>query len=97
MQRVHRSENEFRIYSVEHPEAVISLAENECGDRTVVKLVQEDLDKSEQKWLFKGGTIESAHCKGSVIDISSSNSPNVHISSKDDAWSQVSLILDLYI
>ena len=95
MQRVPRSENEFRIYSVEHPEAVISLAENKCGDKTVVKLMQEDLDKSYQKWLFKGGTIESVHCKGSVIDISSSSVQNIHISSKDDAWTQVSLILDL--
>ena len=41
IQRVHRQENEFRIYSVQHPQAVISLSEANCTKTTVSRKVKQ--------------------------------------------------------
>ena len=80
----------FKIFSVENPTKVLSLAESiTCTNNTAVILREEGTEEDE-KWIVTvGGTIENVKCKGMVIDISSyQDGANIQDYKANNEWGQ---------
>ena len=80
----------FKIFSVENPTKVLSLAESiTCTNNTAVILREEGTEEDE-KWIVTGGgTIENFKCKGMVIDISSyQDGANIQDYKANNEWGQ---------
>lgn len=85
------TERVFEIYSIEYPNYVIALSDGDCSNSTDVILVPGMESNQGQRWKVEGGTIESVHCKGMVVDISAATTgakPNIQMYYKNDDWSQ---------
>ena len=80
----------YKIYSVEYPTMLLSLSEGgKCYNNTDIVL-WESRSQSYEKWkIMPGGTIENAHCKDMVIDISSYlDGGRIQSYKKNDEWGQ---------
>ena len=79
---------EFKIFSVQYPDMLLSLSDHSCHDNTDIVL-WEDQDDDYNTWKITGGTIENVQCEGIVIDISSyEDGGRIQSMEKNNEWGQ---------
>ena len=80
----------FKIFSVEIPTKVLSLAESiTCTINTAIILREEGTEEDEKWIVTAGGTIENLNCQGMVIDISSyQDGTNIQDYKANNEWGQ---------